>query len=172
MDDGIFHETEEGSPQGGVISSLLANIYLDYFDKKMMANNIRIVRYVDDILIFVRTKAEAGKFKAFAVKVLEDELKLKVNKEKTHITSVNEGVAFLGFIIYRKYLTIHPKRVKRLKDKIRKLTPRNSGKNVKMMVKQLDEDKGTGTSLSEDHNCSLETYEVFSFNPKSYLNAC
>ncbi|TDT51926.1 group II intron reverse transcriptase/maturase [Fonticella tunisiensis] len=48
MDYGAFHDTEEGCSQGGVISPLLANIYLDYFDKKMMVNNIRIVRYADD----------------------------------------------------------------------------------------------------------------------------
>lgn len=61
--------------------------------------------------------------------MLEEELKLKVDREKTYITSVNEGVAFLGFIIYGKYVTIHLKRVKRLKDKIRRLTPRNSGRD-------------------------------------------
>lgn len=138
MNSGVFHETEEGSPQGGVISPLLANIYLDYFDKKMMANNIRIVRYADDILIFAKTKWEAGKYKALAIKVLEEELRLKVNKEKTHIASVDEGVAYLGFIIYRKYVTIHPKRIKRLKDKIRKITPRNSGRNIETMINQLN----------------------------------
>ena len=138
MEYGAFYETEEGSPQGGVCSPLLANIYLDYFDKKMMANNIRIVRYADDILVFAKTKAEAGKYKAFAMRILENELKLRVNKDKTHITSITEGVAFLGFIIRGKYIFIHPKRIKRLKDKIRKITPRNSGRNVEIMIKELN----------------------------------
>jgi RNA-directed DNA polymerase len=138
MEHGAFYETEKGSPQGGVFSPLLANIYLDYFDKKMMANNIRIVRYADDILVFARTKAEAGKYEAFAIGILENELRLKVNKDKTHITSVAEGVAFLGFIIRRKYISINPKRIKRLKDKIRKITPRNSGRNVGIMIQELN----------------------------------
>lgn len=138
MDCGAFYETKEGSPQGGVISPLLANIYLDYFDKKMMANNIRIVRYADDILVFAKTKADAGRYKTFAMKVLECELKLKVNKDKTHITSVTRGVAFLGFIIRSKCISIHPKRIKRLKDNIRNITPRNSGRNVEMMIKELN----------------------------------
>jgi RNA-directed DNA polymerase len=138
MDYGVFCETEEGSPQGGVISPLLANIYLDYFDKRMMAKGIRIVRYADDILIFARTKNEAGMYKALATRILEGELKLKVNMEKTHITCLAEGVAFLGFVIRQKYISIHPKRIKRLKDKIRKLTPRNSGKNIEMMIHELN----------------------------------
>jgi RNA-directed DNA polymerase len=109
-----------------------------FFDKKMIDNNIRIVRYADDILIFARTKAEAGRYRMLATRILEEELKLKVNREKTHITNITKGVAFLGFIIRRKYVSIHPKRIKRLKDKIRKLTPRNSGKNVEMMIQQLN----------------------------------
>ncbi|TDT46035.1 group II intron maturase-specific domain-containing protein [Fonticella tunisiensis] len=88
--------------------------------------------------MFARNKSEAGRYRAFATKILEDELKLKVNKEKTHITSISKCVAFLGFIIRRKYISIHPKRIKRLKDKIRKLTPRNSGKNVEMMVQEIN----------------------------------
>ena len=138
MEYGVFHDTEEGSPQGGVISPLLANIYLDYFDKSMMAKGIRIVRYADDILIFSRTKREAGMYKIFATRVLEDELKLRVNMDKTHITSLAEGVAFLGFIIRGKHISIHPKRIKRLKDKVRKLTPRNSGKNIEMVIQELN----------------------------------
>lgn len=103
-----------------------------------MAKGIRIVRYADDILIFAKTKNEAGIYKALATRILEGELKLKVNMEKTHITCLAEGVAFLGVIIRRKYISIHPKRIKRLKDKIRKLTPRNSGKNIEMIIKELN----------------------------------
>ena len=49
MKDGSFSETELGSPQGGVISPLLSNIYLNIFDQKMKEKGIRIVRYADDI---------------------------------------------------------------------------------------------------------------------------
>ena len=60
IQDGQFTDTLEGSPQGGVISPLISNIYLNVFDQEMKRRNIRIVRYADDILIFARTKAEAG----------------------------------------------------------------------------------------------------------------
>jgi RNA-directed DNA polymerase len=138
MKDGAWEETDIGSPQGGVISPLLTNIYLDRFDQEMKRRGIRIVRYADDILIFARTHREARKYQKLATEILENELKLVVNKEKTHLTSVNEGVAYLGFIIRTKYVSIHPKKIKSFKDRIRQLTPRNHGINVEEMVKRLN----------------------------------
>lgn len=137
MQDGAIKETEIGSPQGGVISPLLANIYLDYFDQTMKERGIRIVRYADDILIFARTEKRARKYQRIATQILEEELKLQVNKEKTHITNVGKGVAYLGFIIRSKVVTIHPKKIKAFKDKIRELTPRNHGISVEEMAKKL-----------------------------------
>lgn len=138
MADGVFQETDEGSPQGGVCSPLLANIYLDYFDKKMMNKGVRMVRYADDILIFALNDEQAGNYYTLAKKILEEELKLTVNKEKTHITSMYEGVSFLGFVIKKKYLTIQPKRIKRFKDKIRKITKRNQHTPMELIIKQLN----------------------------------
>ncbi|MBQ3414214.1 MAG: group II intron reverse transcriptase/maturase [Clostridia bacterium] len=138
LEDGAFSETTIGSPQGGVISPLLMNIYMDKFDQKMKSLNIRIVRYADDILIFAKSKREAGRYKEIATKILEQELKLTVNAKKTHITDNNKGISYLGFIIKKKYISIHPKRIKKLKEKIRKLTPRNSGYNVEALVYKLN----------------------------------
>lgn len=134
MKDGTFEETEIGSPQGGVISPHLTNIYLDNFDQAMKERGIRIVRYADDILIFARTPRQAERYMKIAYDILEGELKLVVNKEKTHVTSVFEGVAYLGFIIYPKHVSIHPKKIKAFKETIRQLTPRNHGVNVEEML--------------------------------------
>ena len=111
---------------------------MDKFDQKMKSLNIRIVRYADDILIFAKSKREAGRYKEIATKILEQELKLTVNAKKTHITDNNKGISYLGFIIKKKYISIHPKRIKKLKEKIRKLTPRNSGYNVEALVYKLN----------------------------------
>ena len=138
MVEGNYTATEQGSPQGGVCSPLISNIYLDYFDQKMMSKGIRIVRYADDILIFARDKQSAGNYKAFATKILEEEMALTVNKEKTKITSVYEGVSYLGFVINPYGISIDPKRVKRFKDKLRKLTKRNAGKPIEAIVKTLN----------------------------------
>lgn len=138
LEDGAFSETTIGSPQGGVISPLLMNIYMDKFDQDMKVRNIRIVRYADDILIFAKSKSEAGRNKAIATTILEQELKLTVNAKKTHITSIDEGIAYLGFVIKRKYISIQPKRIEKLKNKIRKLTPRNTGLNLEYLIGKLN----------------------------------
>ncbi len=90
MKSETFEATEIGSCQGGVISPLLSNIYLNKFDQKMMSKGIRIVRYADDILIFAKDKKTAGNYLTYARKILEEELKLKVNETKTKVTSVRE----------------------------------------------------------------------------------
>jgi len=133
-----FSKTEVGSPQGGVCSPLLSNIYLNQFDQKMMSKGIRIVRYADDILIFAKDKKTVGDYKAYATKVLEEELKLKVNKGKTKLTNVHEGVEFLGFVIYEKWLVVNPKRIKRFKDKIRRKTVRGTGRKMEDIIKDLN----------------------------------
>lgn len=138
MHNDNFSNTEIGSPQGGVISPLLSNIYLNQFDQKMMKKSIRIVRFADDILIFAKDKKTAGNYRSYARKVLEDELKLKINEEKTKITSVYEGIQFLGFVIYKKMLGINPKRIKRFKDKIRGMTKRGTGRKLESIIKDLN----------------------------------
>lgn len=139
MDKGKYQATKVGSPQGGVISPLLMNIYLDKFDQYMKGQGIRIVRYADDILIFARTRSEAGKYRHIATKYLEKELRLTVNVRKTHLTTIWEGIAYLGFIITHRGLRIHPKSVNKFKDKIRQLTPRNSGRNVELQIIEVSQ---------------------------------
>jgi len=138
MQSDNYTKTEVGSPQGGVCSPLLSNIYLNQFDQKMMSKGIRIVRFADDILILAKDKKTAGDYKAYATKVLEEELKLKVNTDKTKITSVREGVEFLGFVIRSKTLGVNPKRIKRFKDKVRRITRRNSGRKLENIIKELN----------------------------------
>lgn len=138
LQDGNFSKTTLGSPQGGVISPLISNIYLNKFDQKMMAKGIRIVRFADDILIFAKDKQTAGNYRKYATKILEEELKLTVNKDKTKTTGIHEGVEFLGFVIYKKWVTVNPKRVKRFKDKIRDKTRRNTGMSMDDIIKNLN----------------------------------
>jgi len=136
MIDGLIKETEIGSPQGGVISPLLMNIYLDEFDQKMRNLGIRIVRYADDILIFAPTKRKAEQYQQIATDILES-LKLTVNTEKTHISDVSRGIKYLGFMIRTSYVSVDKERIKRFKDKIRSLTPRNRGISVSKMIERL-----------------------------------
>lgn len=111
-----LEETELGSPQGGVISPLIANVYLDAFDQFMKARGHQIVRYADDILILCGSRVGANNALRVARSYLEGELKLTVNATKTHIAHSDEGVKFLGMVIYTNYTRIQDKKVVKLKQ--------------------------------------------------------
>jgi RNA-directed DNA polymerase len=138
MDKGNYESTTVGSPQGGIISPLLLNIYLDNFDQYMKNKNIRIVRYADDILIFSSTKTQSGKYKAIAEHYLEKELKLTVNRKKTHLASLEEGIVYLGFVIKSYGVIISYKSQEKLKDRIRELTPHRQGKCLSHYIRKLN----------------------------------
>ena len=88
MDNGVIVKTEEGSPQGGTLSPLLANIYLNEFDQKMSKRGVNIVTYADDIIVEVKRKRAAERLLESSRKYLEDKLKLKLNMEKSKVVSV------------------------------------------------------------------------------------
>ncbi|MDQ0899900.1 group II intron reverse transcriptase/maturase [Paenibacillus sp. V4I7] len=102
MEEGLFHDTEIGSPQGGVISPLLANIYLNYLDsiwEKQFSHIGTLVRYADDLVILCRQKTHALE----AIQVLKavfQKLELSMNTDKSKLVNVwmdEEGFDFLGF---------------------------------------------------------------------------
>lgn len=138
MVDGHWQATETGSPQGGVLSPLIANIYLDRFDQKMRGQGQRIVRYADDILIFSRSRAGAENALKQACQVLEKELKLTVNQRKTHIAHSDEGVNFLGVSIGSDYTRIQPKKLSGLMDKLKEMTKRNGGQPLPVIIERLN----------------------------------
>lgn len=133
-----FEETNTGSPQGGVISPLLANIYLNEFDQFMKGRSYRIVRYADDILILGSSRRSAEHALEVATKYLEVNLKLKVNRDKTHIAYASNGIKFLGIIIFPNYTIINPDKVKNFKEKIKGITGRNQGMNVESVIRKLN----------------------------------
>jgi len=134
----VFADSDIGSPQGGVISPLLSNIYLDEFDQEMMSRQHRIVRYADDILIFCTSKSGAENALKVASHILEDTLKLKVNERKTHIAHSDTGIKFLGVIIGSNYTRIQEKKLKNLKVKVKQLTKRNGAGNLAQVLKRLN----------------------------------
>lgn len=127
-----------GSPQGGVISPLLANIYLDAFDQEMKKRNHRIVRYADDILILCGSESAANNALIQATQILEKDLKLTVNKTKTHIAHSSDGVEFLGVIIGSKYTWIQPKKIQNFKQRVKAMTKRNGGKPLDKVIAELN----------------------------------
>ena len=138
MIDGNLEPTEVGSPQGGVISPLLANIYLDEFDQFMKARGHRIVRYADDILIFKRSRAGAQNALETASDFLERKQKLKVNRSKTRITSLRQGVSYLGVEIFPRYTRIQEKKLRAFKKKVKSCTRRTTPVNLEKIIKDLN----------------------------------
>ena len=136
--DGNRAATDLGSPQGGVISPLIANVYLDAFDQEMKRRGHRIVRYADDILILCRSEAGARHALEVASHILEGDLKLTVNRDKTHITTAGNGVKFLGVIIGSLHTRIDPKKVAVFKAKVRQITRRNSPVNLAKVIADLN----------------------------------
>jgi group II intron reverse transcriptase/maturase len=126
MTDEGWQASEVGSPQGGVISPLIANIYLDAFDQFMKGRGHRIVRYADDILILCKSKSAAHNALRQASRHLEQELLLTVNREKTHVCHSWKGVKFLGVEIHSTFTRIQQAKLKGFKAKVKAMTRRNS----------------------------------------------
>lgn len=132
MPDGTRVRTDEGTPQGGPLSPLLSNIVLDELDWELDRRGLRFVRYADDFNVFVRSKRSADRVMAALSRFIVRRLRLKVNGEKSKVARP-EDVHFLGFNL-RKHIDspkvdilLSKRTRKRIKDKIRELTPRNWG---------------------------------------------
>lgn len=124
MEDFAFLPTLSGTPQGGVISPLLANIVLNRLDQRLMQAGFCFVRYADDFVVLCRTHARAEQALDFVDNVLRQELGLSLSPNKTRITNFVEGFDFLGFHLTRRRASIRPKSIEKLKDKVRLLTVR------------------------------------------------
>ncbi len=111
---------------------------------------------------FAKTKKKAEQYQRTAFEYLNS-IYLIVNEEKTHIASVLNGVKYLGFEIHEKYVKIEDKRVKAFKDKIRSLTPRNSGLNVEMMIKRLNPILRGWTNYIRVANCKVVFQSLISW---------
>lgn len=138
MVDGRWQESELGSPQGGVISPLIANVYLDAFDQQMKIRGHRIVRYADDILILCCSKRGAENALNVARNHLEKELLLTVNERKTRIVHSGKGVHYLGVIIDSRYTRIQPDKLGQFKQKVRSITRRSSPVNLEKVISDLN----------------------------------
>ena len=127
----------EGTPQGGPLSPLLANLLLDGLDKELERRGHHFVRYADDCNIYVGSRRAGMRVKMSITRYLEQELKLKVNEEKSAVARPRER-SFLGFSIGRNAsIRLSEKTVRRLKNKIRELTSRTLGRSMRQLVGNL-----------------------------------
>jgi len=138
MQDGVCIERHEGTPQGGPLSPLLANLLLDDLDKELERRGHRFCRYADDCNIYVQSKEAGGRVMASVTRFLEDVLRLRVNREKSAVAFVEER-KFLGYrLLGGDRLGIAPKSLERAKQRIREITGRNRGIGIGRMVEELN----------------------------------
>ncbi len=139
MRNGVRVRRHEGTPQGGPLSPLLANLLLDDLDKELESRGHRFCRYADDCNIYVRTKRAGERVMASVVRFLEERLRLGVNPEKSAVAYVEER-QFLGYRLLRGgRLGIAPRSLARAKQRIRAVTRRNRGVSPGRMIQELNE---------------------------------
>ncbi len=143
MVEGLLVKTEEGSPQGGPLSPILANIYLNKYDQEMERRGVKVIRYADDIVILAKSKRAGERLLESSKRYLEGKLKLKLNEEKSKVVSVYSirNFKFLGFALGRGrkgvYIRVHAKSLKKAKQKLKELTSRSQGRNVRKVMENV-----------------------------------
>ncbi len=138
MQDGVCIARDEGTPQGGPLSPLLANLLLDDLDKELESRGHSFCRYADDCNIYVRSEEAGLRVMASVTKFLEARLKLRVNRGKSAVARVEER-KFLGYrLLSDGRLTIAPKSLEQAKERIREITSRNRGIGFARMIEELN----------------------------------
>lgn len=138
MQNGVCREREEGTPQGGPLSPLLANLLLDDLDRELHRRGHCFCRYADDCNIYVQSQAAGERVMASVVSFLEGKLRLRVNREKSAVARVGER-KFLGHkILLNGKLGVAPKSWQRAKQRIREITRRNRGVSFAQVIGEVN----------------------------------
>ena len=143
LDFGVVMETEEGSPQGGNLSPLLANVYLNEFDQEYEKRGVAFVRYADDIVLLAKSERAAKRLLETSTKYLEGTLKLQVNQKKSRVVSVFaiRNFKFLGFTLGKNgkgiYVRVHGKSWKKMKSKLKDLSSRRSVQSIRPSLEKI-----------------------------------
>jgi RNA-directed DNA polymerase len=141
MVNGVVVASEEGTPQGGALSPLLANILLDDLDKELERRGHRFVRYADDCNIYVKTPRAGERVLASVRRFVEQKLKLKVNEQKSKVDRPAKR-KILGFRLFRRQgevlVGMAPKAVKGCRERLRELTRRTRGNTLTDILTEVN----------------------------------
>ena len=138
--EGVFQTTDKGTPQGGNLSPLLANIYLNQLDKELESRGLRYTRYADDVIICVHSEVSANRVMKSVVNWLEKHLKVKVNATKTKVCRPNE-MKYLGYSFYNKNgwkPKPHLKSIEKLKQNLKEVTSRRRPMSMEERIKEIN----------------------------------
>ena len=138
MKDGVCQRREEGTPQGGPLSPLLANVVLDELDKELERRGHRFCRYADDCNIYVKTRKAGERVMEGARRFIERKLRLKVNEAKSRVAPSRE-CKFLGYTIGDGgQLRVAAKSKERMRAKLKALTKRNRGRSLAEVIGEVN----------------------------------
>jgi len=143
MEDGVFKPTTIGTPQGGVISPLLANIVLNHLDWRLHEAGFRFARYADDFVVVCQDRRQAQEALELVQRVLQSDLGLSLSPEKTEITTYGKGYEFLGFVLSSRSRRMRDKSVQKFKAKVRERTVRHHNLDQKAIEKLNQVIRGT-----------------------------
>lgn len=133
----VYIPRSEGTPQGGPLSPLLANLLLDQLDQELEKRGHRFVRYADDVSIYVKSERAGRRVLQSVSHYLSTNLKLKVNKSKSRVAKPRHR-SLLGFSIGKAgRVFVSDKSIRRLKDRIRELTGRNRGRRIEQIIREV-----------------------------------
>jgi group II intron reverse transcriptase/maturase len=149
MENGIFKPTSIGTPQGGVISPLLANIVLNKLDWRLSQAGYRFVRYADDFVVVCQTREQAHAALTLVESIMTD-LGLALSPEKTKIASFGKGYDFLGFRLSRKSRTMRPKSLEKFKVKVKEITRRSHNLEAQVIAKLNQVIRGTANYFATE----------------------
>src|SRR5439155_17818860 len=139
MQNGVCVSREEGTPQGGPASPILANLLLDDLDKELEKRGHKFCRYADDCNIYVQSKAAGERVLASVTTFLEQKLKLRVNRDKSAVAYITER-KFLGHrLLPGGELGIAPQSLERAKERVRQITRRNRGVSLPDVIGELNQ---------------------------------
>lgn len=142
LEDGLISPTEEGAPQGGVLSPILSNVYLNQLDRELEKRGHKFVRFADDFCIYVKSKRAGERVLESITKFLEHDLKLTVNQEKSKVGSPVK-LKFLGFCLHSTSKGVgcrpHHSAKSRFKTKIKKITKRNRPGRFEEIAKEINQ---------------------------------
>ena len=158
LENGVFKPTTIGTPQGGVVSPLLANIVLNKLDWRLAEAGFRFVRYADDFVVVCKHRSQAEAALALVSEVMT-ELGLSLSAEKTKIASFGKGYEFLGFRLSSKSRTMRPKSLEKFKTKVREITRRCHNLDAQVIVKLNQVIRGTANYFATDFSTCVKLYQ-------------
>jgi len=158
MENGVFKPTTIGTPQGGVISPLLANIVLNQLDWRLEQAGYRFVRYADDFVVVCKDRVQAKAALTEVESVMAD-LGLSLSPTKTKIASYGKGYEFLGFRLSSRSRSMRQKSEEKFKMKVREITRRHHNLDARVIERLNQVIRGTANYFAAEFSTCVKLFQ-------------